>query len=75
MRDGQDWEGSFGRFAVIALAFLVAVAIARGGGPWNIPHVPPNAGPSGTPGSTGSAVLNDPPPAVGPSQTTTGMAR
>jgi hypothetical protein len=72
MRDRQDWEGSFGRFAVIALAFLVAVAILRGG-PWNIPHVPPNAGPSGTPGSTGSAVLNDPPPAVG--STTTGRAR
>jgi hypothetical protein len=25
MRDRQDWEGSFGRFAVIALAFLVAL--------------------------------------------------
>jgi hypothetical protein len=71
MRDGQDWEGSFGRFAVIALALLVMVAMARGG-PWTIP---PNPGPRGTPGSTGSAVLNDPPPAVGRSQTTTGMAR
>jgi len=74
MRNGQDWGGRFGRFAAIALAFLAVVAIARGG-PWNISHVPPNPGPSGTPGSTGSAVLNDPPPAVGPSQTTTGMAR
>jgi hypothetical protein len=72
MRDSRDWEGSFGRFAVIALAFLVVVAILRGG-PWNTPHVPPNPGPSGTPGSTGSAVLNDPPPAVG--SETTGMAR
>jgi hypothetical protein len=71
MRDGQ---GSFGRFALIILAFLVLFAIARGG-PWNIPHVPPNPGPSGTPGSTGSTVLYDPPPAVGPLQTTTGMAR
>jgi hypothetical protein len=74
MPDRQDWEGSFGRFAVIALAFLMAVAILRGG-PWNTQHVPPNPGPSGTPGSTGSAVLDDPPPALGPSQTTTGMAR
>jgi hypothetical protein len=73
MRNGQDW-GSFGRFAAIAVAFLLAVAIARGV-PWNIPHVPPNAGPTGTPGSTGSAVLHDPPPEVGSSQTTTGMAR
>jgi hypothetical protein len=74
MRDRQDWEGSFGRFAVIVLAFLVVVAIARGG-PWTIPHIPPNPGPSGTQGSTGSAVLHDPPPEVGLSQTTTGMAR
>jgi hypothetical protein len=73
MRDSRDWQGSFGRFAVIAIAFLVVVAILKGG-PGNIAHVPPNAGPSGTPGSTGSAVLNDPPP-VGPSQTTTGRAR
>jgi hypothetical protein len=58
MRNGQDWGGSFGRFAAIAVAFLLAVAIARGG-PWNIPYVPPNPGPS----------------AMGPSQTTTGMAR
>jgi hypothetical protein len=67
MRSGQDWEGSFGRFAVIILAFLVVFAIARGG-PWT-------PGPSGTQGSTGSAVLNDPAPAVAPSQITTGMAR
>jgi hypothetical protein len=72
MRDSRDWEGSFKRFVVIALAFLVAIAILRGG-PWSIPHVQPNAGPSGTPGSTGSAVLDDPPPAVG--STTTGMVR
>jgi hypothetical protein len=70
MRDSQDWEGSFGRFAVIALAFLVAVAILRGE-LWNTPHVAPNPGPSGTQGST---VLDDPPPAVGSSETTTGMA-
>jgi hypothetical protein len=27
MRDSQDWEGSSRRFAVIALAFIRAVAI------------------------------------------------
>ncbi|MDB5610121.1 MAG: hypothetical protein JWP25_7021 [Bradyrhizobium sp.] len=72
MRDNRDWEGSFRRFAIIAVVFLVAVAILRGG-PWNITHVAPNPGPSGTPGST---VLDEtPPPAVGPSETTTGVAR
>jgi hypothetical protein len=69
MRNSQDWEGSLRRFAAIALAFLVAVAIVTWG-PWNTPHVAPNPGPSGTPGST---VLDDtPPPAKGPAQTTTG---
>jgi hypothetical protein len=72
MRDGQDWEGSFGRFAAIAVAFILAVAILTWG-PWNTPHVAPNPGPSGTPGST--VLDGTPPPAEGPSQTTTGMAR
>jgi hypothetical protein len=72
MRDGQDWEGSFGRFAAIAVAFILAVAILTWG-PWNTPHVAPNPGPSGTPGST--VLEGIPPPAEGPSQTTTGMAR
>jgi hypothetical protein len=72
MRDSQDWEGSFGRFAVIAVAFVLAVAIVTWG-PGNTPHVAPNPGPSGTPGST--VLEGTPPPAEGPSQTTTGMAR
>jgi hypothetical protein len=72
MRDSRDWEGSLRRFAIIAVVLLVAVVVlARG--PWNISHVAPNAGPSGTLGST---VLNETPPtAVGPSGTTTGAAR
>jgi len=72
MRDSQDWEGSFRRLAAIATAFILAVAILIWG-PWNTTHIAPNPGPSGTPGST---VLEEtPPPAVGPSETTTGMAR
>ena len=61
----------FRTFAVIAVVML-AVAILTWG-PWNTEHVASNPGPSGTPGST---VLNEtPPPAEGPSGTTTGMAR
>jgi hypothetical protein len=74
MRDSQDREGSisFRTFAVIAVAFILAVAILAWG-PWNTTHVASNPGPSGTPGST---VLNQaPPPAAGPSGTTTGAAR
>jgi hypothetical protein len=72
MRNSQDWEGSFRRFAVIAVAFVLAVAIATWG-PWNTTHIAPNPGPSGTPGST---VLNEtPPPTERPSKTTTGMVR
>ncbi len=52
MRDSQDWEGSFRRFAVIAAAFILAVAILTWG-PWSTTtHVAPNPGPGGTPGST-----------------------
>jgi hypothetical protein len=72
MRDSQDWEGSFRRFAVIAVAFILAVAILTRG-PWNTTHIAPNPGPSGTPGST--ALDQIPPPAAGPSETTTGTAR
>src|SRR4051794_19844742 len=69
MRDGRDWER---RFAVIAVAFVLAVAVVTWR-PWNTAHVEYNPGPSGTPGST---VLNEtPPPAEGPSGTTTGMTR
>ena len=69
MRDSQD---SFRRFTVIAVAFILAVAILTWG-PWNSTHVPPNPGPSGTPGST--TLDQTPPPADGPSETTTGAAR
>jgi hypothetical protein len=72
MRDSQDWEGSFRRFAAIAVAFVLAVAIVTWG-PRNTTHVAPNPGPSGTPGST--VLDGTPPPAEGPSKTTTGMAR
>ena len=51
MRDSQDWEGSFRRFAAIAVAFVMAVAIVTWG-QWNTTHVAPNPGPSGIPGST-----------------------
>lgn len=72
MRDGQDWEGSFRRFAAIAVAFVMAVAIVTWG-QWSTIHVAPNPGPSGTPGST---MLDETPaPAEGPSKITTGMAR
>jgi hypothetical protein len=61
----------FRTFAVIALVML-AVAILTGG-PWNSTRVASNPGPSGIPGST---TLNQaPPPAAGPSGTTTGAAR
>jgi hypothetical protein len=70
MRDSR--EGSFRRFALIAVAFILAVAILTWG-PGNIAHVPPNPGPSGTPGSTVPDEV--PPPAAGPSETTTGPAR
>jgi hypothetical protein len=72
MRDRQDWEGSFRRFAAIAAAAILAAAIVTWG-PWNSSHVAPNPGPSGTPGST--VLDKTPPPADGPSETTTGMAR
>jgi hypothetical protein len=72
MRDSQHWEGSFGRFAAIAVTVVLAVAIVTWG-PWNTTHVAPNPGPSGTPGST--VLDKTPPPAEGPSETTTGMAR
>ncbi len=72
MRDRQDWEGSFRRFAIIAAAFILAVAILSWG-PWNTTHVESNPGPSGTAGST--ALNQTPPPAAGPSDSTTGSAR
>jgi hypothetical protein len=47
MRDSQDWEGRFRSFAVIAAAFVLAVAILTEGPPWSTTHVAPNPGPSG----------------------------
>jgi len=75
MRDGQDREGSisYRTFAIIAVAFMLAVAILAWG-PWSTEHVASNPGPSGTPGST--ALDRTPPPAASPSSgTTTGAAR
>ncbi len=72
MRDSQDREGSIRRFAVIAVAFILALAIVRWG-PWNTTHIESSPGPSGIPGST--ALNQTPPPAASPSETTTGAAR
>jgi hypothetical protein len=72
MRDSQYWEGSFRGFAVIAVAFILAVAILTWG-PWNTTHVASNPGPNGIPGST--ALNQTPPPAASPSEATTGAAR
>jgi hypothetical protein len=74
MRDIQDRNASIsGRMlAVIVVALVLAIAILTWG-PWNTKHVAINPGPSGTPGST--AVDTTPPPAEGPSGTTTGAAR
>jgi hypothetical protein len=76
MQDRENGEGgiSRGTIAVIAAAFILAFAILAWG-PWNTGHVGFNPGPSGTPGST--ALEGTPPPAAGPSgtTTTTGTAR
>jgi len=74
MRDSQDRSSSLsGRaLVVIIVAFVLAFAILAGG-PWNTGHVASNPGPSGTPGST--TADKTPPPAEGPSGTTTGAAR
>jgi hypothetical protein len=74
MRNNQDRYGSIGgrTLAVIIVGFVLALAILTWG-PWNTTHVASNPGPSGTPGST--AVDKTPPPADGPSATTTGTAR
>jgi len=74
MQDSQDRKGSIsGRtLAMIVAAFVVLLAILTWG-PWNTTHVASNPGPSGTPGSTTPDPT--PPPADGPSGTTTGSAR
>jgi hypothetical protein len=40
MRDSQDWEGSFRRFAAIAVAFVPVVVIVTWR-PWNTTHLAP----------------------------------
>ena len=74
MRNDQDRKSSIsgGTLGIIAAAFILALAILTWG-PWNTKHVASNPGPSGTPGST--AMEKTPPPAEGPSGTTTGAAR
>jgi hypothetical protein len=57
------------RFIVIAVAFVLAVAILTSR---STTHIPPNPGPSGTPGST---LLAEPPPVEGASRATKGLAR
>jgi hypothetical protein len=74
MRDDQDRKSSLsgGTLGVIIVAFVLVFAILTWG-PWSTNHVATNPGPSGTPGST--AVDQTPPPAEGPSGTTTGSGR
>ena len=72
MSDNDKGRVGGGTLAAIVCAFIIVLALfARG--PWSGNHVASNDGPSGTPGST---VINEaPPPASGPSETTTGSAR
>ena len=74
MRDRTNREGGISRGTLVAVvaAFVLALAILAWG-PWNTAHVASNPGPSGTPGST--AVDQTPPPAAGPTGTTTGAGR
>jgi len=77
MRDDQDRQTKQNKMggralALVVAAFIVLFAILAWG-PWNTQHVASNPGPSGTPGSTDAHVT--PPPATGPSGTTTGTAR
>jgi hypothetical protein len=74
MWDGRDRQGRMSRetltLIVAGLVLLFAIVVW---GPWNSPHVAINPGPSGTPGST--AIDQTPPPAAGPSGTTSGAVR
>ena len=74
MSDDRDRQGRISgeTLALMAAGFILLFAIIVWG-PWNGPHVATNPGPSGTPGSTASH--ETPPPATGPSGTTTGSAR
>jgi hypothetical protein len=74
MRDNQDRNGAArGRTVVAIVAAFAFILVLLAWGPWNTKHVASNPGPSGTPGST--AVEGTPPPAAGPTETTTGAGR
>jgi hypothetical protein len=70
----NDHEGKFSgrKLVAIVAVFILALAFFVWG-PWSGTHVASNPGPSGTSGST--IVNPPPPPATGPSETTTGTAR
>jgi hypothetical protein len=72
MHDSQNRKGGMSRTFVVVAAAVLALAVLAWG-PWNTGHVASNPGPSGTPGST--ALDQTPPPAAGPSETTTGTGR
>ena len=72
MLHDQEGKTRVGMVGLVAAAFaLLFVLLVMG--PGNRQHVESNPGPSGTPGST--IVDQKPPPAEGPSGTTTGTAR
>jgi hypothetical protein len=73
MRDNQNRKGSIGGGTLAAIVAFVLVFAILVWGPWNTNHVEINPGPSGTPGST--TLDRTPPPAEGPSGTTTGAGR
>jgi hypothetical protein len=73
MPDSQDQNGSTRSRTLAVIAAVVFALLILVWGPWNPRHVDSNPGPSGTPGST--AVEGTPPPAAGPSGTTTGSVR
>jgi len=70
--NGTEGKVSGGTLAGILCAFILLFVLFVWG-PWGGKHVAGNDGPSGTPGST--AINQTPPPAAGPSGTTTGSAR
>jgi hypothetical protein len=74
MPDSQDGRAPVGgRTLAIMVGAILVVFIILVWGPWNVTHVASNPGPSGIPGST--TIEPAPPPADGPSESTTGSAR
>jgi hypothetical protein len=71
----NDHEGKVSgrKLVAIVAVFILAFAFFVWGRPWSGTHIASNPGPSGTSGST--KVNPPPPPATGPSETTTGTAR